>query len=289
MEPATQPVSTPPYKKQSVLSPQNESPSTPQHRTPPPQRISPLPHLNVVSNNSQQPHSSVPLTNSANLQQHQHASLQNSALNHYLQVLRESTPGKQPSQTLQPPPPSKIAVLRLPPEFRLSEADLLIASEISDQTQSLSTLEPAMHGEFMSAAESNAFAPSAQTPNRASPNLLDYHAPHAHASSYMRNAHVSTPGSLRDLINLSGADDLPHPTDMPLPFASADTAFTHWSTAPRAANKWTCNTCLFQFAYKDHLARHRAFVHEGKAESKCSHCSKVYVEFKSLRRHINVS
>lgn len=173
---------------------------------------------------------------------------------------------------------------RLPPSFRLQEADLWIAEAVKADANQFPLAEnqvanlPPTSQHLSQEPNFNSFLPSLENYIQSSatelPNLLTQSQTHPkpHTIQPLAPSAVDFNPEQIENINFQGVDLLEAP----------------WPNAPKASNKWSCPSCSFQFAYKDHLARHRAFVHEGKSESKCSHCNKIYVEFKSLRRHINV-
>lgn len=179
---------------------------------------------------------------------------------------------------------------RLPPDFQLRDGDYWVANVIKTETERSAVFQ-----------RDYTNSPSNPTPQL---NTLTYQ--HKQTSPLPFSAEAN---GLPDVCVEKGFRNIPSVdhelsstskqhvvedeksvgTFSPLSYNKSGSSLLPWANVPRATNKWCCTSCSYQFAYKDHLARHRAFVHEGKSESKCSHCSKIYVEFKSLRRHINVS
>lgn len=57
------------------------------------------------------------------------------------------------------------------------------------------------------------------------------------------------------------------------------------NTRPR---RHSCGECELKFGYKQNAVRHYKIVHEGKKAILCPHCTQTYVDFRCLKRHINV-
>lgn len=179
---------------------------------------------------------------------------------------------------------SESLIPRLPPSFRLLEADLWIAEAVKAGTNRF----------FLTDNQVSNWSASSQHISH-EPN---YNSILPSVEQYMRSSPTEQPTLIAQNQGYPKSHTIQPLVPLPtghnpeqienLNFESGGLFEAPWPPVPKASNKWSCASCSFQFAYKDHLARHRAFVHEGKSESKCSHCNKVYVEFKSLRRHINV-